>query len=247
MRKILLGATIGAALASVAFITLDRSSRNGVTSVEGRSVAQRLPDSGADESPTRATSVEDQPSTIEEPEERPAEATRAREVARSVAETSPTLPLTLPLEFDWLRPRPDRTTHWSEWLPQEPIDPVWSAQAEADLNSYLATNPEIIAKYGFPTIDCRTSACVAAFVSYDPVLAESERPTDIGMTVFREENQGFFEGQWGEQFVDVFSAESRSRDGATTIAWVLRRCPDECQAYYAEFGSYTVEFGYRSR
>jgi hypothetical protein len=55
---------------------------------------------------------------------------------------------------------------WHELIQREPVDPVWSAATELQIQTYLAERPEITSKYGFPTVNCRTTRCEVAFVAY---------------------------------------------------------------------------------
>lgn len=133
----------------------------------------------------------------------------------------PALPITLPPQFDYLQ---EDTMPWHESLQRQPVDPNWSAQAETELNAYIAANPEITDKYGIPTIHCRMTGCLAAFVSFDPALAEAGGLLGASL-IFREDNQEFFEGSWAQQFSDQVGVVSDSHrvGGVTTIYWMLAR------------------------
>ena len=255
MGRILLGAIIGAALgASVAFIALDRLPSVDGAVAEGASPARTEPHTTVERGTSDATAEQTSPNSdattptasvageslsVEELEVRLAEVNQVRnaldrELRRAraaetraawAAEPPPTLPIALPPEFEYLSGNSS-----FERLQREPIDPDWYAQAEAQLYAYLAANPRITQKYGYPTIHCRMTACGVAFLSHDPTLAET--PFLTSHAAFTEDNLELFEGPWGDQFSDQVGilADIHIEDGVTTFYWRVLRDEQQTNA-----------------
>lgn len=125
----------------------------------------------------------------------------------------PSVPITLPAEFDWLSSDP---SHQS--FEREAIDPVWSFNTEAQINRFFAEHPEIISKYGFPTIHCRTTRCRVLITAYG--IDESSLVREFGRSLNL--NSDYSKRPWVEQF-EFGTIVTNSQDGVTTLSWVLSK------------------------
>ena len=156
-----------------------------------------------------------------------AEIDRRRNVEELANTEPPTFPITLPPEFNaWLAENP---SSMHEDLQREPIDPAWSPQAEGELYDYFADHPDVLATYGSPTINCRTTGCEIAFVAYGIDNSERARAPNAftadgyTSTDFARANTSFFERPWAAEQIELSSPSVNTRDGATTILWHLYR------------------------
>ena len=140
---------------------------------------------------------------------------RRETIERWSNEPPPTQPISLPSEFSYLS-LSDRPDHDHEQLQREPIDPVWSAVTEGQIATFLSEHPEITQKYGHPTVNCRTTGCELAFVSYG--LEEPAFQMFFGGAF-----KSVSEEPWSEQFDNSWDNlfDVRKEGDVTTILWHL--------------------------
>jgi len=262
MAKTFLGFIAGVVLTSLAFVLTDQGaestrSENGVSVLPQVSDVpiplpgeSRLPDPtpiDAEPSPEPAVAVDLEQDSIESIESlraSQADAYRAYALAseeyrqalaseRWSAAEAPSQPIYLPPEFNYLAERP---SEFHEQTQREDIDPVWSATTEAQIQDYFTRRPELTQKYGHPIINCRTTKCELAFVSYglDESIREGSMwegiPIDFATELrFRNENSEIYNQPWAEQFGFIADGEDGALisievdvvDEITTILWHL--------------------------
>ena len=148
-----------------------------------------------------------------------------RETIAFWAAAPPDVPIILPSEFNYLSESPH---HFHEVLQRDAIDANWSPQMETQLRSFFASRPEITNKFGFPTINCRTSGCEIAFASY--TLTPEQGP--LVDFEFPDAVLGVYDQPWATQLrrsheeanlanANVFPGFQD--DGPQTILWYVWR------------------------
>lgn len=154
---------------------------------------------------------------------------RARfEFDTALAATSVAYPIELPREFDWVSERPTAAVN-HDLIQREPIDPDWAYATEEQVMSWVAKQPELIQKYGYPAVFCRTTTCELQFVSYD--AAETQTATIFG---WNGATASLLEESWGDQFASPSQfgnpingyVDVNAKNGVTTILWHLRRAAE---------------------
>ena len=266
MRQSSLGFIAGVVLTSLAFILFDDTAETANTGrvaqadspayrnlrADSPEIAAREIDSdqSAPELEADVTSLVievAEPPTLEELKSRQAETfeayndavteyRKALAIDRWGSAPPPAQPIPLPSEFDYLAQSP---SEYHELIQREPLDPIWSANTEAQIHNYFADRPEITAKYGLPTVTCRSTRCEVAFVAYG--VDDTDRAAQGGLApefvtglAFRNDNADVHSEPWAEQFGYVPDAENpriliaelNTQDGVTTILWHLRTFED---------------------
>lgn len=153
------------------------------------------------------------------------ELARRESVANWADARPPDTPIELLPEFSYLSEFPDGQ---HELLQREPVDSSWSPQMEARLQGFFASRPEITATFGFPTINCRTSACEIAFVAYgvDDTRRDGGFDEPLAAGEFRRQAVMELDEQpWADR-LSVQSTSYRFQAGAATFLWYLRRVQD---------------------
>ncbi|MDX1440546.1 MAG: hypothetical protein R3284_11660 [Rubricoccaceae bacterium] len=138
------------------------------------------------------------------------------ELARQLEGMPIVSPTPLPPAFDWMAGHP-YVDLFHEQFQREYIDSVWATPTQADLERLVYDRPEIVAKYGAPTIRCHTTRCEVIFVA-------SGEWDSAGDDIWELRNAAL------DRMPDVFDceagdcwAEARTDGGMTSVFWGLVR------------------------
>jgi hypothetical protein len=134
-------------------------------------------------------------------------------------------PITLPPEFEWIAENLYRE-FFHERMQREQIDGSWASATESQLSRFLYRRPELVSKYGVPTVRCHTTQCEVTFVTHgifdDPSVAST-----VVRSLFDdsfEEMGGIFDCGPGECWADA-----NSQDGVVTIFWAMTKDDNQTQ------------------
>lgn len=135
--------------------------------------------------------------------------------ARALGRLGPVIsPVPLPPEFDWLE-----ESVFHEYMQREPID-LSASSKEAQLAEYLFSRPQMVQRYGTPTIRCHTNRCLVTWVSYG-----SSETADVVQSDLRTVT-----GAAGQEMTEHFECSgpggcflrTHVEDGLATAIWAVK-------------------------
>lgn len=148
---------------------------------------------------------------------------RRERVEKWASVPPPSNPIFLPPELYWVA---DEALDSFESMQREPDDPNWSSVTETQFATFFASNPDLLATYGTPAVDCRTSGCTIAVVAYGvPEFSASGNGETLQVDEeFKSAISGLLDQEWIEQLntsIGVPPSQIRSENGATTffLSW----------------------------
>jgi hypothetical protein len=147
-------------------------------------------------------------------------------IVRELAAEPIISPITLPPEFEWIAENTYRSL-FHERMQREPIDVGWAGAIGPELESFIYNQPEIVQKYGAPTVRCHTTRCEVTFLSTgvidDPSVARADARALFEASLV--EMDGRFNCGPGECW-----AEAETQDGIVTIFWGMTKDENQTQS-----------------
>ena len=135
-------------------------------------------------------------------------------------------PIFLPPEFDWLAENLYRDV-FHERMQREPIDAAWAGTMEPELLRFIYRRPDVVQKYGAPTVRCHTTQCEVTFLATgvydDPSVARADARALFDNSFV--ELDGMFDCGPGECW-----AEAIYQDGIVTIFWGMTKDEDQTRS-----------------
>jgi len=138
------------------------------------------------------------------------------ELARQLEGMPIVSPTPLPPSFDWMSDRP-YVDFFHEQFQREYIDSAWATPTQADLERLVYDRPEIVAKYGAPTIRCHSTRCEVIFLASGEWDNAADDVWDLRNTAL-DLMPDVFDCEAGDCW-----AEARTDGGMTSVFWGLVR------------------------
>lgn len=214
MIKILVGVFLGILLASLFFVLLKPD-----VPIDGKvdfGVADSPPNR-----PAAPISVASRSPVSEGAAIRPPTQETAPGAPETAEDTQVVDAIPLPSEFDWLSTRGGLLHSLHERIQREYRDDTWATPAETRLQSYVYERPEILKRYGYPTITCRTTLCEITFVGYGINDSADIVQQNLVLEMFRAPMDGLLSTEPGSRIWNT-----NSHNGITTIMLSFKRSED---------------------